>query len=100
MKLRKTLTLALAGLALTGLLVACGNKKSSSSSATSSSQKQTTVVAATGGAPMPFTYEKDGELTGQNIELLQAVFDKLPQYKLEIVNVDFAAMFSGLSSGR
>ena len=67
---------------------------------TEKAQKQTTVIAATGGNPKPFTFEEDGKLTGHNIELLKAVFDRLPQYKLELTKVEFPSMFSGLSSGR
>lgn len=98
MKLQKKVLFGLLGLAVTGLLVACGNH--SSATKAEKSQKQTTVIAATGGNPKPFTFEKDGKLTGHNIELLKAVFDKLPQYKLKITKVEFPSMFSGLSSGR
>lgn len=61
----------------------------------------TTVYAATGGSPKPFTFVNDSnELTGHNIELTKAVFDKLPQYKLEIEVTDFASIFAGLDSDR
>ena len=61
----------------------------------------TTVYAATGGSPKPFTFVDDSnELTGHNIELIKAVFDKLPQYKLEIEVTDFASIFAGLDSDR
>ena len=44
-----------------------------------------TIYAATGGSPKPFTFvDTDNQLTGHNIDLIKAVFDKLPQYKLEI----------------
>ncbi|MEX2805664.1 transporter substrate-binding domain-containing protein [Streptococcus sp. H31] len=66
----------------------------------SDSSEKNIVVAATSGSPKPFTYEEDGELTGQNIELIKAVFEKLPQYKLKIVKVEFSSIFSGLTSGR
>ena len=61
----------------------------------------TTVYAATGGSPKPFTFVDDSnELTGHNIELIKAVFDKLPQYELEIEVTDFASIFAGLDSDR
>ena len=82
MKIKKKILFGLLGLAITGLLVACGNH--SSATKTEKAQKQTTVIAATGGNPKPFTFEEDGKLTGHNIELLKAVFDRLPQYKLEL----------------
>lgn len=59
------------------------------------------VNVATSGGPAPYVLKgKDGELDGQNIELLRAIFAKLPQYKLNIQTVDFSAIFSGLDSGR
>lgn len=63
--------------------------------------KQTVVTVATSGSPKPFTYV-DGrdQLTGQNIELLKAVFKKLPQYKLKLEKTEFDSIFSGLNSGR
>ncbi len=61
---------------------------------------KTEVVAATGGSPKPFSFVEKGQLTGHNIELLKAVFDKLPQYKLKIVKTEFPSIFSGLTSGR
>lgn len=85
--------------ALVGLLIFDKVTKNTSEAKSGSSEK-ITVVAATSGSPKPFTYEEDGELTGQNIELIKAVFEKLPQYKLKIVKVEFSSIFSGLTSGR
>lgn len=84
--------------ALVGLLIFDKVTKNTSEAKSDSSEK-ITVVAATSGSPKPFTYEEDGELTGQNIELIKAVFEKLPQYKLKIVKVEFSSIFSGLTSG-
>ena len=84
---------------LVGLLIFDKVTKNTSEAKSDSSEK-ITVVAATSGSPKPFTYEEDGELTGQNIELIKAVFEKLPQYKLKIVKVEFSSIFSGLTSGR
>lgn len=60
-----------------------------------------TVVAATLGGPNPFIYTTDDdELTGHNVELLKAVFEKLPQYELEFVIVDdLASILTGVNSG-
>lgn len=85
--------------ALVGLLIFDKVTKNTSEAKSDSSEK-ITVVAATSGSPKPFTYEEDGELTGQNIELIKAVFEKLPHYKLKIVKVEFSSIFSGLTSGR
>ena len=60
----------------------------------------TVIHAATSGNPRPFTYiDEDGNLTGQNIELIKAVFDKLPQYELEIEVTEFASIFTGIDAG-
>lgn len=80
--------------ALVGLLIFDKVTKNTSEAKSDSSEK-ITVVAATSGSPKPFTYEEDGELTGQNIELIKAVFEKLPQYKLKIVKVEFSSIFLG-----
>lgn len=85
--------LAIASLALTIVLA-------SPRTVEAKSNKQETITAVTGGGPKPFTFEKGGKLTGHNIELVKAVFKKLPQYKLKIVKADFTAIFPGLSSGR
>ncbi|MDR0731974.1 MAG: transporter substrate-binding domain-containing protein [Treponema sp.] len=59
------------------------------------------VRAATGGSPRPFTYvDESGKLVGHNIELIQAIFDRLPQYKLELELTDFPSIFAGLDADR
>lgn len=64
-------------------------------------EEVTTIYAATGGAPKPFTFVDDSnELTGHNIDLIKAVFDRLPQYKLELEVTDFPSIFAGLDSDR
>lgn len=96
---KKTLFLAVA-IIFTWMLALGGCSQNPSTSSTTST-KQTTVIAVTGGNPAPFTYTgDDGRLTGQNIELLQAIFDRLPQYNLELQQTEFSSMFSGLTSER
>jgi polar amino acid transport system substrate-binding protein len=59
------------------------------------------IRAATGGSPRPFTYvDESGKLVGHNIELVQAIFDRLPQYKLELEVTDFPSIFAGLDADR
>ena len=59
------------------------------------------IYAVTGASPRPFTYYDDNnELTGQNIELVTAIFDKLPQYELVWEVTDFPSIFAGLDSDR
>lgn len=83
-------------------LSACGTGAASSSSATSASNAKTrTIVAVTGGGPAPFVFkDADGNVSGQNVELTEAIFAKLPQYKLEWKTAEFSALFTGLDAGR
>ncbi len=83
------------------------SKKEETSSVAAQSGSETTaaepvtVYAATGGSPKPFTFvDSSNQLTGHNIELIKAIFDRLPQYKLEIEVTDFPSIFAGLDSDR
>ena len=72
-----------------------------SGSETTATSEPVTIYAATGGSPKPFTFvDSSNQLTGHNIELIKAVFDRLPQYKLEIEVTDFPSIFAGLDSDR
>ena len=68
-------------LAISPLLVACGQSKQESTSTSTASP--TTIVVATAGDIPPFDFEKDGNLTGYDVEVLKAVDEKLGQYKIE-----------------
>ncbi|MBT1172437.1 transporter substrate-binding domain-containing protein [Bifidobacterium sp. MA2] len=92
---------AVAALALP--LAACGNASTSqgASSGNSSTGNVRTINAVTGGTPAPFTFkDAQGNVSGQNIELTEAVFKKLPQYKLKWQTAEFSSLFSGLDAGR
>ncbi|MDR2096983.1 MAG: transporter substrate-binding domain-containing protein [Spirochaetaceae bacterium] len=79
------------------LLGGCAKKKAEETAAA----EPVTVYAATGGFPRPFTFvDENGKLTGHNIELIEAVFERLPQYKLQIEVTDFPSIFAGLDAGR
>jgi polar amino acid transport system substrate-binding protein len=59
-----------------------------------------TIKAATGGSPKPYVYvDENNAPTGYDIEVLKEVFNRLPQYKLEIEVTDFPSVFSGITSG-
>ncbi|KXT75677.1 transporter substrate-binding domain-containing protein [Streptococcus sp. DD12] len=88
------------GLVLAVVLVFLASQTLQGKSASKTDGPKTEVVAATGGSPKPFSFVEKGQLTGHNIELLQAIFEKLPQYKLKIVKTEFPSIFSGLTSGR
>lgn len=87
--------IAVVTLALTLALgiTACGEKEQGEDGVT-------TIHAVTGGSPAPYiTVNEDGSYSGYDIEVLYAVFDKLPQYKLDLQTAEFDAIFTGLTAG-
>lgn len=98
MKTPWKITLAAFALIAAGTLAACSSNSSSSSS---SSSKQTEIVVATDAATKPFTYtDTKGNITGYDIEVARAVFEKLPQYKVKFQATDFSGITPGIASGR
>lgn len=101
----------LAGLLLLAGLVGCGSGETEADgeSATSDAgaasngsedagEEVTKITAATGGIPAPFiTVDENNEISGSDTEILRAVFDRLPQYELEIIKTDDP--LTGLTSG-
>lgn len=120
---RKKLTAAVlsAVLALSALLTGCGKTAQSVSSgdgnemgketgqanetaqdvSTEGGEERTKIVIATSGTgPVPFCYQDDsGKLTGYDIEVIEAVFEHLPQYEPEFAICDFASIFTGIDAG-
>lgn len=85
-------------LAISPLLVACGQAKQDSASTSTASPK--TIVVATAGDIPPFDFEKDGSLTGYDVEVLKAVDEKLDQYKIEFQKTAWESIFPGVDAGR
>ena len=59
----------------------------------------TKIVAATNGRPVPYiTIDENNQIGGSDIEIIRAVFDRLPQYELEIIvaNDTLTGLISGL----
>jgi polar amino acid transport system substrate-binding protein len=81
------------GVLMTAGLFAGGSKEADGSAKT--------IYAATGGRPRPFSFvDETGKTAGYDIELLEAVFARLPQYRLQIEVTDFPSIFAGLDAGR
>ena len=61
----------------------------------------TTLTMATNAAFPPYEYYDDetGEVTGIDVEIAQAICDKLG-YELEVVDVDFDSIVPGVQSGK
>ena len=58
----------------------------------------TKIVAATNGRPAPYiVIDENNQIQGSDIEIIRAVFDRLPQYELELVVSDDS--LTGLISG-
>ena len=85
-------------LAISPLLVACGQAKQDSTSTATASPK--TIVVATAGDVPPFDFEQDGSLTGYDVEVLKAVDEKLDQYKIEFQKTAWESIFPGVDAGR
>jgi polar amino acid transport system substrate-binding protein len=63
-------------------------------------QDVTVIHAATSGMPSPYiTTDDKNELDGYDIAVVKAVFDRLPQYELDLQVADFDAVMTGLTSG-
>lgn len=59
-----------------------------------------TIYAATKGYPSPYMIvDENNELSGYDIEVLQEIFNRLPQYELEFVLAEGDAVLTGLTSG-
>ncbi len=68
------------------------------SDAEAGTEEAVKVTAATSGGPVPYvTVDENNVISGSDIEILQAVFERLPQYELEIINADDP--LTGLTSG-
>lgn len=88
-----TVGLGLAAFSLAG----CGG---SAGAASGSEGGATTIKVATTTGYKPYVYTDDnGELIGYDIELVKAVLDRLPQYKIEFVLNDWDSILGGLDSG-
>ena len=80
------------------LLAGCGSSDSSGSGDKKTDVK--TIKAATLGSPSPYiVVEEDGTVTGYDFKVLKEVFNRLPQYELEIVVTDIGSVFTGVQSG-
>lgn len=57
------------------------------------------ITAATSGAPKPYMYNDGGKLYGYDIEVIEEIFSRLPQYELEWEVTEFASIFTGMDAG-
>ena len=82
------------------LATGCGSSSGSASKDSSSDSGKTVIKAATGANAKPYVYvDDDDKPAGYDVDVLNAVFDKLPDYELEYEVTDFGSVLSGLNSG-
>lgn len=93
----KKLGVAAFGLVLAVTLTACGSKSNSSSSASNSLglQKSGTLTIGLEGTFQPYSYRKDGKLTGFEVDLGNAVAKKMG-LKAKFVPTKFDSLVAGL----
>lgn len=56
------------------------------------------VIATTGTGPEPYVYSDNGNIVGYDIDVINAIFEKLPQYETEIVVTEFSSIFTGIDA--
>lgn len=98
MKVKKLLGIAGLTLAAGALLTACSSKSDSSSS--SSKSGKTEITFATVGTTKPFSYEKDGKLTGYDVEVAKAVFKGSDKYSVTFKKTEWSSIFTGIDAGK
>lgn len=103
-KIQKKVIASILTLTLTGALLAgCGNQASTVSAANGSGESGTqaevrVIKGVTGGSLAPYMYiDENNELTGVDIEIARAVFERIPEYDLEI---EIADALQGVLSGQ
>ncbi|MGK9043431.1 amino acid ABC transporter substrate-binding protein [Mammaliicoccus vitulinus] len=85
-------------IALIMVLAACGNGNDSKES--SSKKDDKTLVVGTEGTYSPFSYhDKNGKLTGYDVEVTKAVAKEMG-YKVKFKETQWDSMFAGLDAGR
>ena len=97
MKMKKIAVLGLVMLTSISILAACGSSKTDDSGKTGSEKKDTMTMATAADFP-PYEYMEGNDYKGIDIELSQAIADKLG-VKLEIQNVPFDSIIAGVQSG-
>lgn len=84
----------------TTLLAACGSANATDE-ATASNPNAETVVVGTGNGYQPFVYlNENGDLTGYDVAVLEAIDEKLDGYQFEYESSDFKNILTSLSAGK
>lgn len=93
MNYKKLLSILAVG---TLLLIGCDNQNKGEEA-----KGKETIIIATSGAPSPFTtVNEKGELMGYDIDVVKAIFAKLPQYEISFELTEFPSVLAGLDAQR
>ena len=98
----KKLGLAVFGVALAVTLTACGSNSSSKSSAAGSDlglQQSGTLTVGLEGTFKPYSYRKDGKLTGFEVDLARDIAKKMG-IKVKFVPTKFNSLVAGLDTNK
>ncbi|RRK09916.1 amino acid ABC transporter substrate-binding protein [Lactiplantibacillus garii] len=96
----KKLGLAVFGVALAVTLTACGSKSSSTSTSNNLGlQKSGTLTIGLEGTFQPYSYRKNGKLTGFEVDLGKAVAKKMG-LKAKFVPTKFDSLIAGLNGNK
>jgi polar amino acid transport system substrate-binding protein len=64
-------------------------------------QPVTQILLGNSGAPKPYAYlNEDNELTGYEVDLINAIDELLPQYEFKFEQTEFVSIFAGIDAGR
>lgn len=96
----KKLTFGIVALASAVLLAACGSNEKTEKAADKAGSEKEKVVLATVGTTKPFSFEKDGNLTGYDVEVAKAVFEGSDKYEVEYKKTAWSSIFTGLDAGK
>lgn len=82
------------------VLAACASKAENTGTSSDAASAKESVVLATVGTTKPFSFEKDGNLTGYDIEVAKAVFEGSDKYEVEYQTTEWSSIFAGLDSDK
>lgn len=95
-KLLKVLTVLTTGTLLMGMMVGCGNSQSQAASSEGADKQY--IIMGTNAEFEPFEYREGMEIVGFDVEIAQAVAEKLGK-ELKIEDMEFASLLAQLDAG-
>ena len=94
-KMKKVLVVALSAILAVSMFTACGSKKSETANGTVNEDK---LIMGTNAEFPPYEYYgDDGEVTGIDVEIAQAIADKL-DLKLQVEDMNFDSIITAVQS--